>query len=589
MKAVLGFAIILSALLAGCAGESPPPPTPTPTPQLEASRPASIAAGGTVSLADGTSLTVPAGALTQDITVGLSRGGDSPPAEPHLARLAEPVHVDLQGQTLSAPATLEIPYDPSLLPPEMTENEIFASFYSADFGVWVPVGGTADPVRQVLVVETTHASWWEIDTWLTDALLQGLVAGFKFDLGHVLDAGAAFYGCSDTTNGIIIDEGENFDYTGSCLEVDDATKPRIRIVNRRVARVRINVRPGPVSTNFQPEVLALGPLETSSFDADFTNAPKTDPLIVTADIDLGETVGMALVDFLLVLPGAKDAIDKDVQARIIAILYENRSFVAAITALSSGDVSGFVSNLTSALGDATTRDRIASTVLAAAPKGSLLSKLGPILRSNLWVIFAGAGLAIQVADGVIQMQFGQGNVKFYSNRPSTPPCPIADSSLCDLALEVQRDIESGNASITTHFITRHCVIDGRFCQETPCVDVGLLGSEGACIAATRVVSDMFETHQADGLHLFGIAYPSNNVLSGREGPILFFGSHTLEGSGKMLVLERVDGDWRINSVVNMFPFSLWLYFGPLDLMPFPDSTPAHPKWRDYTPFRSAPG
>jgi hypothetical protein len=521
MKRVLAC-LVLGAMLSSC--RDAPVPSPTPSSQLESTGPATVTAGGELRLPDGTSLSVPPGALGKDITIGIERGDEWPPPATHLARIGDPVKVDLAGQVLTSPATLEIPYDSTLLPSDMTHDEVFASFYSEEFGVWIPVGGIADPARRVVVVETTHASWWEIDSWITDALLQGLVAGFKFDLGHVLDAGLAFAGCTGNGTSIIIDEGENFDYMGSCLERDDANKPRIRIVNRRVARIGVNVNPGAVTTNFKAPALALGPLETVSFDADFSNAPKEQPLVVSADIDLGATVGMVLIDFLLGLPGARDAIDKDAQARIVAILYENRLFLDAIADLTRGDATAFVKDLGRALAEVS--DEIAEVVVNSAAKGSLLSKLGPILRSNLWVVFTGAGLALQVADAAIQMQVGQGNVKFYSNRPTPLTCGVADIAFCaavagiDVALET-RDYSRLDAIID--WLTVPCDSTTQDPEGPPPACDGLAdGSIIECIAAGAAFGHIVCTDRqtffgwlADVDRVIGFAYPN---LMTRFGP-----------------------------------------------------------------------
>src|SRR3989344_4635093 len=63
------------------------------------------------------------------------------------------------------------------------------------------------------------------------------------------------------------------------------------------------------------------------------------------------------------------------------------------------------------------------------------------------------------------------------------------------------------------------------------------------------------------MRLFGIIHPASDLFQGNsssrdDGPVLLLGGDDL---GKMLVAQMVDGAWKITAVVNMYPFTLYLY------------------------------
>src|SRR3990170_343616 len=172
--AAVGFA----TLYAACGGGEP----------TSASRELSAADGGTVSLGDYVTLKIPAGALPEDATVTITRATEDEPASGGLKgakAVGAACDIDLGGQKLAKPATLEIRYDPGSLPENSPEDMAFLAFYDEDKKQWVPAGGKVDEERHVIIIETEHLSWWNPFSWnwgawvaVLNKTLQGNVVDF---------------------------------------------------------------------------------------------------------------------------------------------------------------------------------------------------------------------------------------------------------------------------------------------------------------------------------------------------------------------------------------------------------------------------
>ncbi len=328
----IAFALLLASCSSGPSKALTPTANPTaaPTSLAVATAHASAATGSNVALPDGTRLTLPPGAVSADVPISLDQSRVSPTPPDFGTALGHAVNINLQGQILAAPATLELPYDPAKLPPGMTENAIFAAYFDEATRAWVPVGGIADPSRRVVVVQITHASWWTPYSWLTDALAQGLVAGFKLDFGTVfVTAQEAFKDCIGSPGGVIIDESDIKDLLGSCVEKDDPVHPRLRIVNRRTSYVNASAKPGNATSDFAPETESLGPLDRQSFTVDFSGAPVSEPFVIHAAVDLPYTVAGSLLDLILLIPGVREAIDTKTSDAIRLLIHDNQHVLSA--------------------------------------------------------------------------------------------------------------------------------------------------------------------------------------------------------------------------------------------------------------------
>jgi len=128
----------------------------------------SAADGGTVSLGDEIAVRIPAGALSADATVRVTKATEEYPGPEELKSLkavGPAWNIDLGGQKLTKPVTLELTYDPSLLPEGAPGDAVFAAYYDGSVG-WVAIAsGRVDSDKHVIILETIHLSWWQPSTW----------------------------------------------------------------------------------------------------------------------------------------------------------------------------------------------------------------------------------------------------------------------------------------------------------------------------------------------------------------------------------------------------------------------------------------
>ncbi len=307
-------------------------------------------------------------------------------------------------------------------------GNLFAAYYDNASQRWVPVGGIVDPQRHVIVVQTTHASSWGAWTWIADALIQGIVAGFKLDFGTVLNATQAFAGCADsgTNLTVIIDESANKDYLGSCIEGGDAVHAKLRIVNRRTFFTRVTALAGSAPSDFKASADSLAPLGRQSFSVDFSASPVAEPFVLRAQPDIPYTLANSILQLVLLLPGAKAAFDANTTTKAIKLIMENQHIVAAGLKLAAGDGPAFVDEFNRALAELP-RQILDQILSQAAQPGSLLAKSAGFI-STLFSVTQAGGVFIQLEDLSASALKGPGEVKFYSNRPIvsptlTPPPP----------------------------------------------------------------------------------------------------------------------------------------------------------------------
>lgn len=155
LASVLPVAILLTFV--SCGDVVNPPPAPPPLPPLTVGP-----AGGTVVAADGDVVLVfPPGAVSQFTTITVQRVQDA-------TKLPQPIQGPVfdfgpDGIVFKAPATLTIGYDPSELPPGVTEARLGIYKLENDHPYW-------DPVSAITVDLANHTVSGAIDgfTWFTN-------------------------------------------------------------------------------------------------------------------------------------------------------------------------------------------------------------------------------------------------------------------------------------------------------------------------------------------------------------------------------------------------------------------------------------
>lgn len=507
-----------------------------------------------MSLQDGTRIIVPVGAVASDLTVALDQqAGTTPPAPSFALPVGSLVNVDLQGQSLTKPATLELPYDSSRVPSDMPEEAIFASYFDQARQQWVPAGGIVDTQRHVVVVQTAHASWWAPWTWITDAVIQGIVTAFTLDFSSIIDAAEAFSGCADSPQGVIIDESGNKDYLGSCVEVDDPAHPRLRIVNRRTFDIDAYPLPGTVWTDLPSPGEPLGRLERRSFNVDYSNAPVSDPLVVRAEVDWPYTLGHAVLDVIRLIPGLDLLLDQEKELKILAEVAGNSHIQSAASAAAAGDQGALQEELFQAFLDQ-----------------DLVQHVGDILGvggTSLFIVFKAlgvAGVGIQIADAVKSAMLGPGEVNFYSNRSIKPEtgqtCPVADDSFCEFARELEAPLANADVDAVLQRTSLHdCTsadVWGDGCgSDAFCVQYGALRGEGGCTPISQF-KKLWGNSAKGPLAICGLIYPRLAVPwldvekhSYLSGPVVLVTNKSDPRFDLALFTEKLESSWRITAIL----------------------------------------
>lgn len=286
------------------------------------------AAGGSVVLDEGASIYVPPGAISEAASVTISRGSDeNPPPEGLEAAesLGEPFRIEIEGQDdLASPVTVEIPYDPESLPDGAAESTIFLAYFDEEANEWIPVSGVVDTERNVIAVQTSHLSWWQVWTWNWGAWIAVLNNLLTLNLTDWFDAVALLTAeCSQGGQTVTVDASKANNVIQGCVERDDASQPELRVVNPKSFFFEVS----PVSGgNGYPPQEILGPGESLRFDANTSDSP---PLIISAEIN--QRAGLYLVTHLIIqmLPGLNQL---GIQGSQIACITERIADVAQIAA-----------------------------------------------------------------------------------------------------------------------------------------------------------------------------------------------------------------------------------------------------------------
>ncbi len=123
--------------------------------------------GGTIQTPSKAAVAVPPDALAQDTEVTIDRTRDlykdqrqhAEDAE-GLGSAGEPISFGPEGTQFSRPVTIELPYDPALVPVGALST-LAVHYFDPVTGTWTPMPSTVDPVRHVVVALTSHFSLYQ--------------------------------------------------------------------------------------------------------------------------------------------------------------------------------------------------------------------------------------------------------------------------------------------------------------------------------------------------------------------------------------------------------------------------------------------
>ena len=323
MRRLLPLALLLSIpiVLSACGGGGKPSTVSQQVP----------AAGATVTLGDQVTLKVPPGALPDATKVTITRKDTPGDALAGGQSLGAGYNIDLGGQTLAKPVTLEIAFDPKKLPQDSPGETAFAAYHDDTTNSWVPVGGTVETQRNVIVIQTDHLSWWNPFSWNWEAWIAVLHDGLSAKLSNWVSGLQLLTGtCNKSGQHVTVDDSKANSILQGCVATDDPASPQLRVVNLKSFYVGISPAQGGPG---YPHAEALGPGESAPFTASTADQP---PATVYADFT--EPVMWRFIVGLCVemLPGG-DQIPNEGLAFVADGLQRVMSAQDVSTALAHGD------------------------------------------------------------------------------------------------------------------------------------------------------------------------------------------------------------------------------------------------------------
>jgi len=128
------------------------------------------AAGGFIADGDA-SLEVPPFGTSGDASIEVTdeQGGVPPaPGDAPAVPAGDPYDFAIEGAATQKPMVLTLPVTPTSAP--SSDSILFAAYYDAAHGQWVPVEAQFDQGESLLRVQTRHASWWRPWRWDVRAL-----------------------------------------------------------------------------------------------------------------------------------------------------------------------------------------------------------------------------------------------------------------------------------------------------------------------------------------------------------------------------------------------------------------------------------
>jgi hypothetical protein len=198
-----------------------------------------------------------------------------------------------------------------------------------------------DTQRNVITIQTDHLSWWNPFSWNWGAWIAVLNKALTGNVTDFLSAAALLTkDCPQRAATVSVDASQAHNVIQGCVEHDDPSLPRLRIVNPK--SFFFEVRPVSGGNGYPPPTM-LGPGDDLTFQAS-TADPA--PLVMQADIT--QKAGRYLVIHLIIqmLPGLNQlGLQGSQLACITERLADASYFVSASEALVAHDGAGAAEQL----------------------------------------------------------------------------------------------------------------------------------------------------------------------------------------------------------------------------------------------------
>lgn len=282
-----------------------------------------IEEGGKISLPEGASLEIAPGSLPSNIEGTIDLLSQEVQTYDEFTEVGGLYEISFGGISLDTPATLTLPYNPSLLPTDVDPETLFIAYYDEDKQDWVYVGGDVDVNNNLISVKTNHASRWSVFYWNWEAWIAILNKTLGGDIISWLEAiDLLTNDCPQKSESVWVENMNSQNLLQGCVEKEDGVEAQFRVVNPKSFYYEIKASSKEQGITFS-EVLSPG--DSYEFEINLRENP---PFTVSAEITQEAGFRLVLHLILKMLPGF-NAIEGQPQA--IACITERVKDVSYIT------------------------------------------------------------------------------------------------------------------------------------------------------------------------------------------------------------------------------------------------------------------
>jgi len=282
-----------------------------------------IQQGGKISLPDGASLEIAPGSLPSNIEGTIDLLSQGVQTYDEFSQVAGLYEISFGDISLDTPATLTLPYNPSLLPADIDPETLFIAYYDEDKQDWVYVGGDVDINNNFISVKTNHASRWSIFYWNWEAWIAILNKTLGEGIISWLEAiDLLTNDCPQESESVWVENVNSQNLLQGCVDKEDGKNAQVRVVNPKSFYYEIKASSKEQGITFSE---LLSPGDSLEFGINLQESP---PFTISAEIT--QEAGFRLVVHLILkmLPGF-NAIEGQPQA--IACMTERLKDVSYFT------------------------------------------------------------------------------------------------------------------------------------------------------------------------------------------------------------------------------------------------------------------
>lgn len=257
-----------------------------------------IEEGEKISLPDGASLEVAPGSLPSNIKGTIDLLSQEVRTYDEFNQVGGLYEISFGGISLDTPATLTLPYIPSLLPTDIDPQTLFIAYFDEDKQDWVYVGGDVDINNNLISVKTNHASRWSIFYWNWEAWIAILNKTLGGEIISWLEAiDLLTNDCPQTSESVWVENLNSQNLLQGCVEKEDGLNAQFRVVNPKSFYYEIKASSKEQGITVS-EILSPG----DSFEFEI-NLRENPPFTVSAEITQEAGFRLVLHLILKMLPG----------------------------------------------------------------------------------------------------------------------------------------------------------------------------------------------------------------------------------------------------------------------------------------------